>query len=254
MSGIKKKLQFTFDLKRLHPLVQGIDKRIPYIWVVSRAFFSKQHRYCYFRLPKCANSTVTKTLAFYDNSIHFDPNDPSGEQTKKHYSNLLATGCITQTSLLKNYFCFTVVRDPYARLLSAYLDRIESKLDARRYDQAREAIRKTQAGQGELNFAGFVEYLEQGGLYADSHWCPQSALLPVDSKQLHFIGKVENLEQDLKHIVDNIFGEGVYNAPQQRSHNKTHALDKLASYYTPELKKRVYHLFEQDFVTFDYLP
>jgi hypothetical protein len=232
-----------------HPLTNEIDSRIDKRWVVSRCMVLNTQRYCYFRIPKCANSTIVRTLAYYDPKLTFDPKDLTGEVIKSEF-NLLFTKALTISSFTKKYFLFTFVRNPYSRILSAYLDKIEGFEE--KFAINRESVGAFSDSGQDLTFEAFVSYLENGGLYKNPHWTPQTLMLPVSIKELDFVGRVENLDEDLKYIVNRLFGEGVYKEPITKEVFRTNSSNKLLQYYDKELAKRVYRLYESDFDSFSY--
>jgi hypothetical protein len=212
---------------------------------------SNKHGYCYFRIPKCANSTVAKTLAHYDPAIGVAEDDPDVEKTKKRFDGFLDVRALTPAALQKKYFLFTFVRNPYSRLLSAYLDKIagrgDSSVDYNSVVKACGVERHT-----DVSFELFVGYLENRGLWANPHWAPQVAMIPVKPARLGFIGRVESLERDLATVIDRIFGAGTFVSTQTRADGRQHATSRIEQFYDDELARRVYGLYRQDFDTFAY--
>ncbi|WP_168161522.1 sulfotransferase family protein [Ectothiorhodospira sp. BSL-9] len=212
--------------------------------VVARAVVSNDRKYCYFRLPKCANSTVVNTLATYDPDITLLAPDPKARAAKRAFGRLLSAEATSLDSLQERYFLFTFVRDPYARLLSAYLDKVLTKDPAQFHAGG--------ADEGSVSFEQFVTYLEQGGLYDNLHWAPQCSVLPVRPHRLDYCGYVEDLDQGLEYVVNRIFGEGAFHGARNREAGRRRAGGLIEKYYTSSLKGRVYELYRQDFVEFGY--
>lgn len=235
----------------IHPLLRGIDKRVNRGWVIERCAFSKAGGYCFFRIPKSANSTITRTLAYYDDSIDYAVDgDPATNVAKKKFGNLLSTGAWRAEGLRK-YFLFTFVRNPYSRLLSAYLSKIVHGSKPI-WQNKRAELAVFSGKEGIPSFATFVDYLEKGGLYADPHWCPQVNLIPVPVSMLSFVGKVETIDEDIPRLVDKLFGEGKFQEIKTREAGRRGASNQLAEYYTDDIKERVYALYKSDFETFQY--
>ncbi|WP_047549142.1 sulfotransferase [Methylotenera sp. G11] len=233
-----------------HPVYSAVDSRVPKIWVASRSSFQKTGKYCYFRIPKCANSTISKTLAHYDPSIVYDDNnDIDGKVAKSKFANIGATHVLSKTSLRKKYSLFTFVRNPYTRVLSAYLDKIDGFKKA--FFETRSSVRQF-SESGNVTFEAFVTYLENGGLFHDPHWAPQTYLLPLAPSEIPFIGKVENIDKDLSALVNHLFGEGAYKDPKNREDSRKKSSEIASDYYTDDLKNRVYKLYKVDFDAFSY--
>ena len=237
-------------IRHYHPLTREIDSRIERSWVISRAAVSNTHRYCYFRIPKCANSTIARTLACYDPAIDWDDADSEGSRAKRTFLQLLDAQARSLDQLEERFFLFTFVRNPYTRLLSAYLDKIVSRIQDPDYEFVRTALGKKQ--KDNVSFPEFVSYLHSGGLYANPHWAPLVCMVGVKPIRLQFVGKVETIDADLNTIVTRIFGESVHAQTQTRTHGRRGANDQLQQYYTPELAASVYQLYRDDFATFGY--
>lgn len=234
---------------RWHPLAREIDHRIPADWVTKRATVSHRHRYCYFRIPKCANSTVMRTLAQYDGDLAglTDPDGPV-EAIKRYSGTLFRARAWSTASLVRRYRCFTVVRNPFSRLLSAYLDKIAAA-EPGQYGYVAMTVGRRDIT--EVTFDDFVRFLEGGGLHANAHWAPQCRMLPVSPSSLAFVGHQEELERDLARLVE-VLGLGPFQGLWSRKDRRRHAAGQLETFYTDELVARVHSLYALDFDTFGY--
>lgn len=156
---------------------------------------------------------------------------------------------------LDSFYLFTIFRNPYARCLSGFLDKMNG---------TRERYAK-HPGFGDVSiraFDNFVGYLESGGLYANRHWWPQVDLLFRPPRYFDHIGQLENLEEEMQYIFQN---KGIplpdslnFNAPHPREQKKpekvTQASRKMQQYYTDDLYRRVYALYRGDFEVGGYDP
>ena len=234
---------------RIHPLIARVDSRIRPEWVVNRASLSNIYNYCYFRLPKCANSTVIKTLISHDFSFYgYDVND-SIKLLKRSFPNLLHARALSLKGFVERYRTFAFVRNPYVRVLSAYLDKIVNA-DKGQYSYVARALRLPETNQA--SFSQFISFLQQNGLYKNPHWAPQRLLLPLDVDKLTWLGTVENIYNDLHRIIDGIWGAGAYENVFSREDRRQGANEKLALYYTEDLAQKVYELYQDDFYAFGY--
>ncbi len=233
---------------RLHPLGREIGRHVRANSIIKRAAVSNEHRYCYFRIPKCANSTIVKTLAHHDPGMRVSADDPKGRRSKKRFTHLLKAEATGLDDLQRRFYLFTFVRNPYSRLLSAYLDKLGRTGGT--YDFVRRAL-GMRPGEP-VPFERFITYLERGGLYKNPHWAPQRSVLPIRPARLHFIGGIETLEDGLKTVIERVYGPGSFQGLQERTANRQEAAAKLREYYTPELASRVYTLSRGDFEAFGY--
>mgnify|MGYP000999626489 CR=1 FL=1 len=74
---------------------------------------------------------------------------------------------------IKKVFHFSLFRNSYSRLLSAFFDKV-----ANSSNQFTKKIEKWIGGQ-DWTFEEFISYLEKGGLCDGIHWTPQTKNYPV---------------------------------------------------------------------------
>ncbi len=215
-------------------------------WIDLRGAVPPSGRYCYFRIPKCANSTVVRTLSWYDPDLTLDEADSTGGAAKDGFRRLSDVPCLSVRGFVGRRFCFTFVRNPFTRLLSAFLDKMQND----RFQWVAERIGKRQVR--DCSFSDFVSFLERGGLYGNVHWIPQASLIPVPVDALARVGYVETLNEGLSAVVNTLFGPGSWSGTQDREHNRQGALEKVRSYYVDDLERRVLALYRKDFEVFGY--
>ncbi len=201
--------------------------------VGKRFCVSREHRFCYFRVPKAANSTVANSLAAAVYGQH--GLDDKGDVAKSAFDDITAVSKHTEAQLLEEFFCFTVVRHPLSRVLSAYLSKIDKKSSQIR-DKAGLAKGTT--------FSEFIDYLRYGGLNSDPHWAPQVNLIPINSEKLHFVGRVETLEEDFSKLSTMLFGEA--KSLISRESSRTSANNKVSASYSENERKVVTEMYADD--------
>ena len=175
----------------------------------------------YVRNPKCASNSIQKYLT-----------DAGGADARKRQEYPLP--------ILVNsrYFVFSFVRNPWERLLSAWLSKIREGSFLGLADH-------------ELTFVELVSCLEN--LRADGkfdsvnmHLRPQTTILSI--AELDFVGRVESLEQDLHRLSDDL---GIARVPLLRLH--AFRADLVSQeLYTPELVDRVARLYAEDITAYGY--
>ena len=109
-------------------------------------------------------------------------------------------------------------------------------------------------------FKKFIDYLADGGIFEDKHWCPQHKLLFLDPKDLSII-KLENLDEELKAFLQNANIEFSPDIDLTKPHTAEinsekekiqGSSDLLATYYDQSTAKKVYGLYREDFEIFNY--
>jgi hypothetical protein len=204
-----------------------------------QGLFDPDHEFFYNRIAKSANSTVTINLA----QLKFRENfELPGAKKRLLQSDILRPSQLTidQVDSISNVFTFTFVRNPYSRVLSAYLDKV--------------ATGKKNAGKdGSIpTFGEFCDLLEDGWLYADLHWAPQMSSLVMPACEFDFIGRVENFEQDFQKVWDRIGGGRQIGNTIHRSQGRTDATNKADDYYDGRSRRIVSSLYAEDFEAFGY--
>jgi hypothetical protein len=221
----------------VHPLVRNVPPPLRGA-VFDRIFYSARHKFVYFRVPKAANSTIMLSLA---NAMEARAADDRGSAAKAAGKQNLKLPLAFESTLAGCYK-FTFVRNPFSRVLSAYLDKVVSgNPKIRRYlgtdDRA-------------FSFLEFLKRLEDGYLTANVHWAPQSIIVTLPPERLDFVGRVETLEADLRQVMSRVFGGTAENRIVQRSHGMTAASRRVDEMYGAEERRLVEKMYARDFELF----
>lgn len=142
---------------------------------------------------------------------------------------------------------FVIIRDPYARVLSAFLDKFRDPAYRRRHGDF------TLTPDG---FAQFVDWLERGGIRRDAHWDLQVKLMMLPLDRYDTVLKFEDFPACLR---DFLAARGLSLPPDALAElylsdrtKRTGAGDKLARFYTPEVAAKVARLYAADFAALGY--
>lgn len=166
---------------------------------------------------------------------------------------------------IKKYCC---VRDPYTRILSAFLDKIERRIEyidgdnievdyflqvARKVDSFRRGALDTD-NFPELNFEVFLLWLRDSSDLErfDEHWQKQSILLMVDQVEYDIIGRFENLRIDSKIILNAMGLDFEFPSQKDLRFPATAAADKMKNYYSDRAIALVSDIFSEDFNALGY--
>lgn len=149
--------------------------------------------------------------------------------------------------LLQRLRYMVVVRNPYSRTLSAFLDKFREP----GYQRKHGAFPLTPDG-----FAQFVAYLDAGGLRRDAHWDLQTKLILAPLDRFDAVLRFETLGRDLEAALaahDIPFDASLLRAAYPSDEGKsTGAAARVAEFYRPETAAIVARLFARDFAALGY--
>lgn len=161
---------------------------------------------------------------------------------------------------------YAMVRDPYSRTLSAYLNKVEKRLPVRHGEKSDhfekivdeiEQFRKSTLQDDvfpEINFEVFLLWLKYSKSWhvGDEHWAPQHVLLKQPELGFDFIGRFEDLQEDAARILREIGCDKSFPSQKDVKFAPTNAKSKIDRYYTDDTRTLVNELFERDFQIFGY--
>lgn len=226
---------------------------------------STQNSYIYFEVPKVACSTTKLALQKLEAKTA-GLSAPSEEMSiihNKKQSLLLSPSDIGLDRFCEmlndsSVFKFSFVRNPYTRVLSAFLSKINWKKSA-----YREKITQilNASPNSDISFKQFVNFIsEQSVFEMDPHWRPQVNQLFFNLVTYDFIGFFENFEEELQKALSYIAlnKNNQNNLSKQKNKiiefkgRKTNATKKIKEYYDFETKSLIYNTYKDDFVDFEY--
>lgn len=220
----------------------------------NHTYISLRNHYVYTAVGKAANSTVKHYLYELEYTGSFFKTKTLHD---RQCSPLLSPFQLP-SPLLKEvftshlYYRFSMVRNPYTRLLSCYLDRIVPAHSAP-YKQLLQTIGKPEGSQ--ISFQEFIcAVCKQMPYDQNNHWRLQTSEILASNIEYDFIGKQESFADDMTTIWSHIAPD--FPIPNFTSENKapsiTSAAKRLHEFYTPELINMVREAYEEDFITFGY--
>lgn len=245
--------------RMLEPAARALSKRVlpfyrrfPYEGNCSlfkadpRGAYSPADSMFYNRIPKAANTTMTEALAKRSAFRRkFSKDDPKDYFLRPSYLSAASV-----RNLVDNCFKFTILRDPYSRTLSAFSSKIvPGKRQKWQTTLFEDWVRRT--GTQEPDFTAFCRFLDDGGLYLDVHWAPQTDFLLLPLEMFDFVGRVETFDADMAHVLRTVFGEDT-GVETRRAGKRTDADARLAAAYTPEALEIVNRLYAKDFERLGY--
>lgn len=200
---------------------------------------------CFFGVPKCASSSISKLLAEWDNTWKL-----LGDYdyfSKEH----LPTETVSR--LWSQGWWFTFVRNPWARVISAWqmFEQNPKYSAAEVGGRSRTLVEALQLA--DIDWAAFAKlpqevpfprHLWGVDVNLQNHLMPCTVASPLD--KMHFIGQVESIETDWNTVQD---CTGIRVALGR--HNTTEH-KPYRHYYNAELRDLVARIYREDIERFSY--
>lgn len=175
-------------------------------WPESEYLVDWRRKFLYCPIAKVACSSIKRWfLALNDERLA--PGRDEHVAVQRHRLRELSAVSAWQVLGDPSFFRFTFVRNPWARLVSAYLNKFlgptvfAQRIAARL--RPRSALATGPEAIVDVTFAEFVQFLTRGNpLRFDVHWRPQHCYL--QDHQFDFIGRFEHLREDFASLQERL--------------------------------------------------
>lgn len=204
-------------------------------------------KYIYLTNHKVASATIKGSLwqsAVNQKVWDFErPAAPNKQAENAPYSNELA---YVRDLISSDVYTFGFVRNPYYRVLSAYLHQIRPQKGSYRH------LVKLTGEDRAYTFSEFVKILHDLPLNKmDHHWLPQSQAILINYINIDFVGRLENFGEDFQIVMHKLFGEH-YELWTDKSKKATGAKESASDFFTDDLVDLIKAKYAEDFAHFGY--
>jgi hypothetical protein len=222
------------------------SETIDYVVNVSERF-----SYFYLANLKVASSTILRTLqlAEVDGDEDRVPESPHDRENSPIPSYTRAKTALEQVLASESFFKFTYVRNPYTRVLSAYLDKIKNQPEER----YRLLPTLGLPAESEPTFLEFLRAIQaQRDSWRDIHWATQSRLTQINNINYNFVGRFESFSTSFPRILNLLGIDEQFIARTRAPSNITGASDRLREYVGSKEREVIIATYESDFLNFRY--
>lgn len=213
----------------------------PNIKAASRVVVFPELGLVYNRIKKNANTSTIILLRQLSAGVLETPN------SAKWNSQSLLDLTPQRLEEAASMHLFIIIRNPYERVLSAFLDKFRWENYQRKYGK----LPLTPDG-----FDQFLTFLETGGMSRDAHWDLQTKLMFLPLDEYHSVIRFENYRPELLAMLRNqgisLPDDTLKEQYESDKAKKTGATQRLVEFYTPARAARVQSLFAHDFEALAY--
>lgn len=231
--------------------IKRLDGRVANKFALRKVVFNTEFGLCYNRIQKNANST-TVILMDSISGGNRDAKISGGNRDAKRAKMAAASiGDLGRADIsrLHEFSFFVVVRNPYSRVLSAFLD----KFSREKYKKRHREFSLDPSG-----FQEFVRWLDKGGLSKDGHWDLQQKQMCFEANDYDTVISFEDYNTEMR---DFLVRSGVPadrisldDSSAKGAHHKTGASDRLHQFYDADTHGIVQRCFMSDFLSLGYDP
>ena len=219
------------------------------------ANIDEERRIVYFETPKVACTSIKKYMidkASHE-SIELAPSEVHNRQ--KSPLRMLSSYSDDAVDLILSaqdgYRLFCFVRDPYSRVLSAYLDKIITN----EWERKRHLPIFGFEQGARPKFVDFLHRLSRiSDCDRDIHYITQARLTGrLGGLMMGFVGRFEDFKSDFLRLKSEFYDDASTEDYQSfGKHHSSDAVNKLAAYYGDEERKIVRDIYSVDFAVYGY--
>ena len=195
--------------------------------------YSHNKKIIFVHIPKCGGTTIERAFGLLNPNNGYGINKGKAMQHYiwKHYKNEL------DGNIFNNYFKFSIVRNPYTRFISEYYWCVTPKVGHK-------------GKQSIDNFISYCKKIVDRGQYNETiyhdHFMPQYLYIYDDKNNL----KVNKLFKFENYPVIHKFMLDKYNIKTAHHGKGSYGKEKII--LTKSQKERIYNIYKQDFIIFNY--
>jgi hypothetical protein len=237
----------------LSPEILGA--RLAYATYVSMA-----HRYLYCEVPKAGCTSLKALIHAVEGLPRIQPLQGSLRETRRdmfihdrgqfRMPSLLDFDDAQQEHILTSpqFLRFTVVRNPYTRLESAWKDKVRTCAPSYEYlyRRIKGDLPRGHDAASIISLQEFVDSIDPGNLLnCDHHWRLQTVNALYPALNFTHIGRLETMQETLERFLAHV---GRLDLAQVQSMNRSES----SSCFTEAIADRAWALYQADFTAFEY--
>lgn len=223
------------------------------------SWISEKRKYFCLATPKAGCTTVKTALHMLDGGS--PPTRPMDIHGFGERLRDFSDDQIVDILASESWYRFSFVRNPYGRLLSTYKSKIASWKTSDSYRLRKGLQDKLEPASTALfdgtvpSFREFVRLVaacrDDETVWYESHIVPQIDLLLLRITTYNFIGRLENLTNDLTHVLRQLGASNEILRAASNRLNETYS-SRLSDVYDDSTANIVFEMYGRDFQEFEY--
>ncbi|KAI4890007.1 hypothetical protein NFI96_010866 [Prochilodus magdalenae] len=228
--------------------------------LLQHILVNDEHRFLYCYVPKVACSNWKRVLKVLNGALsHMDV-----KGRMDHHADLVFLSDFSAEEIrhrLQHYFKFMFVREPMARLLSAYRNKF-GEIEAYQRKYGAEIVRRYRKGHtkggkkiagDDVTFTEFVRYLlDEDAERMNEHWMPIHNLCQPCVMEYNFIGSYERLESDAAYVLERVGAPSHVHFPERQTWYKPVTKETLHYYLCSVPQKLLRDLLQKYILDFSF--
>lgn len=252
------------DISATNPYKSKINLILEQEELTHGAHISTELKFMYMDIPKCGCTTIKyliQSANFYYKNQYVRDFDSALIHYDSPFIRLKDFTTEAQSEILfeDSFYRFCFVRNPYTRILSCYLTGIVNALPRKpsvyNYLMGKSIDLNSidKLSSYHITFGEFLSVLKtQRPNEMDIHWRPQYDLLASKFIKYDFIGRFENLIDDIELVRKKLFPTLATKTPPALW--PTNPTSRFDEFYTDECIQLVSEIYKNDFIEFGYNP
>jgi hypothetical protein len=206
--------------------------------------------FLYFEIPKAGCSSIKRTLQLLElpslTVLQANVHDKAVSPLEGPLSSGMSFAEIFQSQRL---FRFALVRNPYCRALSCYLDKIVAESTERQWHQHLLGFEQEEP----ISFRKFLLAIHQiDDRSRDMHWRSQAGLINDRRIHYHYLGAFEHFRRDLSYALEQIGCDQAAEMLQDVRAHRTDAAGRLQEFFGDAELTLVQQIYRVDFLRYGY--
>lgn len=228
---------------------------------LSNAIYLKKRNSVFVYVPKvaCTNWKAIMRFMEIDAKDYLDP-VLAHDKNKSGLTFLNEVDSVKEILSSTKIKKYTFIRDPFSRILSAYLNKFSNNehvdyfINLHNEILEYKRVNKLDPEIDGLTFYTFLHWLKYSlsPHVKNEHWLPQSEIIGEDLLLYDYIGRFENIEYDSHKILDMLNCDIRFPTQQDVKFKATEAIEKIKQYYGQKEVALVLDIYEKDFMLLKY--